>query len=213
MRDLLQRMTEARQVHLPLRDLPASLRAALKRVEYRAADIAVVPQESVVPNPYAGEGQKGFVLVVDLASGRARDLGGGWGGARPDDPQEIDFANKPVRIPPGGAIVVGTQGHPRTMATVYVHPDALAPLLPAGAEVTPREQMILRTIRSLISSARKEVFDHERVQPAEVDALVRRGLLKRSKSGALSISTAGKNVAESNAGSMGRLLAMLEGEA
>jgi hypothetical protein len=148
--------------------------------------------------------------LVDIASGKARDLEGGWGGARPDEPREIDFASKPVPIPPGGAIVIGTQGYPQTMATIYVHPESIAKMLPAMPEITDREQMILRTIRSLTSAGRKEIFANEKVRPEEIDALVQRKLLAKSKAGAVSITTTGKNVAEGQEDSMRVLLRTLE---
>jgi hypothetical protein len=210
MRDLLQNLEEAREIHVPVKELPDSLRSALKRVRYGSRDIGVVAQERVEPNPYAAEGQKGFVLVIDIASGRSRDLEGSWGGASPNGPSEIDFANRPVPIPEGGAVIIGTEGHPQTMATIYVHPKTIAAMLPPAAETTEREQTILRTIRSLNTAGRKEVFGRERVTPAEIDALVARGLLSKTKAGAVSITTAGKNVAEGQEDGMRDLLRKLE---
>lgn len=210
MRNLLQKLEEAREIHVPVNELPDSLRSALKRVRYGSRDIGVVAQERVEPNPYAAEGQKGFVLVIDIASGRSRDLEGSWGGASPNGPSEIDFANRPVPIPEGGAVIIGTEGYPQTMATIYVHPKTIAAMLPPAAETTEREQTILRTIRSLNSAGRKEVFGRERVMPAEIDALVARGLLSKTKAGAVSITTAGKNVAEGQEDGMRDLLRQLE---
>lgn len=210
MRDLLRNLEEAREIHVPIKELPDSLRAALKRVGYGARDIGVVAQDKVEPNPYAAEGQKGFVQVVDIASGRSRDLEGSWGGASPNSPSEIDFANRPVPIPEGGAVIIGVQGYPQTMATIYVHPQTIAAMLPPAAETTEREQTILRTIRSLNSAGRKEVFGREKVTPAEIDALVARGLLKKTKAGAVSITTAGKNVAEGQEDGMREALQRLD---
>jgi len=210
MRDLLRNLEEAREIHVPVKELPDSLRSALKRVKYGSRDIGVVAQDKVEPNPYAAEGQKGFVLVIDIASGRSRDLEGSWGGASPNSPSEIDFANRPVPIPEGGAVIIGVQGYPQTMATIYVHPRTIAAMLPPAAETTEREQTILRTIRSLNSAGRKEVFGREKVTPAEIDALVARGLLSKTKAGAVSITTAGKNVAEGQEDGMRDLLRHLE---
>jgi hypothetical protein len=212
MRDLLRNLEEAREIHVPIKELPDSLRAALKRVGYGSRDIGVVAQDKVDPNPYAAEGQKGFVQVIDIASGRSRDLEGSWGGASPNNPSEIDFANRPVPIPEGGAVIIGVQGYPQTMATIYVHPKTIAAMLPPAAETTEREQTILRTIRSLNSAGRKEVFGREKVTPAEIDALVARGLLKKTKTGAVSITTDGKNVAEGQEDGMRDLLRRLEEE-
>jgi hypothetical protein len=77
-------------------------------------------------------------------------------------------------------------------------------------EVTDREQMILRTIRSLTSAGRKEIFASEKVRPEEIDALVQRGLLSKTKAGAVSITTTGKNVAEGQEDGMRTLLRQLE---
>ncbi len=210
MRRLLEQLlVEVREIHVPLKELPSSLRDALKRVNYHAQDVGVVAQDKVIPNPYAGEGQKGFVLVIDINTGKSRDLPGGWGGANYNDPREIDFAGKAVSIPAGGAIIIGTEGHPRTMATIYVNPEMIAAMLPAGPEVSDRDKMILRSIRSYTSAGRKEIFRDQKVKPEEVDALVGRGLLKKTKSGALSITTDGKNMAEGD-NTMRSLLNRLE---
>lgn len=211
MRGLLRNLEEGRTIHVPVRELPDALRAALKTVGYGAKDVGVTPQEAVTPNAYAGEGQRGFVIIVNLETGKRETLGGDWGGGGMSI-KPIDAASQDVRIPPNGAVIIGTEGHPRTMASIYVHPDVIAKLLPPTAAVTDREQMILRTIRSLTSAGRKEVFGDQRVQPAEVDALVARGLLARSKAGAVSITTAGKNVAEGQGDGMRSLLRQL-GEA
>jgi hypothetical protein len=69
-------------------------------------------------------------------------------------------------------------------------------MLPAGAEVTEREKEILRIVRSYNSAGRKEAFAYNKITAAEIDVLVSRKLLSRNKAGAVSITLAGKNVAE-----------------
>lgn len=209
MRDLLRALEEGRTIHVAVRELPDALRAALKAVGYGAKDVGVTPQDAVTPNAYAGEGQKGFVVIVNLETGKRETLGGDWGGGGMSL-KPIDAASQDVRIPPNGAVIIGTEGWPRTMASIYVHPDGIARLLPPAAAVTDREQLILRTIRSLTSAGRKEVFGREKVTPAEIDALVARGLLRKTKAGAVSITTDGKNVAEGQEAGMRDLLRRLE---
>jgi hypothetical protein len=63
-------------IHVAVKELPQTLRDALKEVGYGARDIGVTPQDAVEPNAYAGEGQKGFVVIVNLATGKREVLGG-----------------------------------------------------------------------------------------------------------------------------------------
>ena len=64
--------------------------------------------------------------------------------------------------------------------TLHVHPQNMAPMLGKKNNVTPRQYAILVTIRSLIPSARKNVWNKTGVSIAELDQLARMGLLTKA---------------------------------
>jgi uncharacterized protein YdbL (DUF1318 family) len=80
-----------------------------------------------------------------------------------------------------------------------VHPSALAPLLPGKTDVTEREARILAML-GFTSAYRKELLADNKVTADEIDALVAKKMLAKSKVGALSRTTAGKNAAGDSRG-------------
>jgi hypothetical protein len=176
--------------------LPGVLRKALKDVGYRSRDISVVPQVRVNLNPYAGDGERGFAVLVNLSTGATKTVHGDWGGYSPAGGPSIDRDRGEHPLPRDGVAIVGSSGGRGTYATIYVHPDSVVPLLPGDVEMTDREAGILRSM-GYTSSYRKELFADMKVQPSDVDALVKRGWIARNKAGALSLTTAGKNAAAS----------------
>jgi len=195
MRALLERLEEG--LHgtvVQVKELPEVLQKALKSVGYGRRDINVSARAEVDLNPYAGEGQKGFAVVVNLATGVYKASEGSWGGANMFVARSIDTAQASYPLPPDGAAIVGTSGYHGTSASISVHPSALAPLLPGNADVTERERRILAML-GFTSAYRKELFADNKVTPDEVDALVAKKLVAKNKAGALSLTTAGKNAA------------------
>jgi len=190
----VERIMEARGTEVLVKELPDVLRKALKDVGYRSRDIAVVPQALVSLNPYAGDGERGFAVLVNLATGATKTVQGDWGGYSPVGKPSIDQDRGEHPLPRDGVAIVGSSGGRGTYATIYVHPDSVVPLLPGAVEMTDREAGILRSM-AMTSSYRKELFADMKVQPGEVDALVERGWIARNKAGALSLTTAGKNAA------------------
>lgn len=189
-----ERLVEQRSVEVATKELPDAIRQALKAVGYRGRDIAVVPQATVSLNPYAGDGERGFAVLVNLATGASKVVRGDWGGSSPVGGPSIDQDRGDHPLPRDGVAIVGSAGGRGTYATIYVHPDSIVPLLPGDVEMSEREAGILRSM-AMTSSYRKELFAQMRVQPDEVDAMVGRGWIVRNKAGALSLTTAGKNAA------------------
>jgi hypothetical protein len=192
----LVELVEARSVKVAVKELPDSIRKALRDVGYRSRDIGVVPQETVSLNPYAGDGERGFAILVNLSTGASKTVHGDWGGSSPVVGPSIDRDHGMHPLPRDGVAIVGSAGGRGTYATIYVHPDSVVPLLPGDVEMSEREAGILRSM-GMTSSYRKELFADMKIQQDEIDALVKRGWISMNKAGALSLTTAGKNAAQS----------------
>lgn len=80
---------------------------------------------------------------------------------------------------------------------IYVHPSMLPKFLPSGGlELTEEEKIVLRCIRSLIESARREYAARDGVSAAQYDRVVEALKVKGlcAKNGSLTL--AGKNAAQ-----------------
>jgi hypothetical protein len=186
------------RTYMPVKDLPPSIVAMLESVGYGSKDIQIHAAETFELGSAGGNGYRCFAAVCRLDGSRAFEVTwGSWGGSNMFSPNNaVDRADVGGPLLPAFAVVKGTIGGDRPVyATVYVHPSALAPLLPAPAAVTEKEATILAIFRSLKSSARKEYLGRLGATDAEVTALVERGFLTRNKAGATTITTAGKNAA------------------
>jgi len=185
-------------IHCEIKTLPDSLRSALSAVGYGKRDIAVRPVETLSMHAEASDGSRGFVLLVDLATGRREEHWGSWGGANMFNPRNaVDLDTTPRPVPPGMAIVKGSKGG-HVFATVYISPANTAALLPAKSELTDRQRSILAQYKSLTSAGRANEwsrYPESKPTDAELGELVALGLLSRNRAGAVSITTAGKNSA------------------
>lgn len=179
-----------------VKELPTIIQTALSRVEYGCKDIEVKTAESLSPGQGGGQGRRSFLVLINLATGAVEQHTGSWGGANPFENRQVDLDQNSYPIPEGLAALKGSMGHPRTFATLYLHPANVAKLLPPKTELNIREVSILRDFHSLTSAGRKNEWarnPQSAPSQAELDSLVSQGLLSRNKAGALSITTAGKN--------------------
>lgn len=188
--------TKVPSMHIPTKTLPDSLKSALAAVGYGAADISVRVAETYSAQAPANDGQRGFTMAVNLATGERDERRGSWGGSNAFTVNAVDSDDTARPLPPGFAVVQGTTGYPRTFATLIIHPSNAAPLLPAKAELTDRQRAILDQFASLTSAGRKnewERYPASKPSDSEIAELVAAGMLKQNKAGALSITTEGKN--------------------
>ncbi len=186
-----------RTISVRTKELPASLKEALRQVGYGAQDVAVEVVTTVSPLSPGGEGQRGFSAVVELSTGRSKIRHGNWGGGSPATQAQVDVDDRESPLLPGFAIIKGATGN-RTFATVYLNPANVVKYLPAAVALTERELGILAQFRSLSSAGRRDEwqrFPESRPSDAEIDALVAKGLLFRNSIGSVSVTTAGKNAA------------------
>ncbi len=184
-----------RTISVRTKELPESLKAALREVGYGAQDVAVEVASTVSPLSPGGEGQRGFSAVVELATGRSKVHRGNWGGGSPATQAQVDVDDRDSPLLPGFAIIKGATGN-RTFATIFLNPENVAKYLPAPVELTSRELGILAQYRSLSSAGRRDEwqrYPESKPTDVEIDALVAKGLLAKNKAGAVSMTTEGKN--------------------
>lgn len=184
-------------MYVEVKQLGSALRAALDSVNYGATDVSVEPAESIEPHVSGGSGQRGFVIVVNVETGEFHGLRGSWGGSNIGNPTNpVDLSSDKIDIPPNGAVIKGTTGHPRTFAWVFAHPEAFGKYLPSGVEegLTEVEQQALYCFGAIKGGEyRRDEMRRRGVTVEVVDVLVARGYLKRNRSGATQITTKGKN--------------------
>ena len=184
-------------MYIEVKDLPECIQSALHEVKYGRKDISVSAVETVSMAGDGGDGSRRFVIMVNPDTGERKTLWGSWGGANMFNKQNAVDLDSETRPMPVGAIVISgcISGKP-TYATIEVHPDRLTKMLPSGEAqtLTEGEKSALLTYRSLKSGAyRKEALERIDGIKSIVEGLVRRGLLKQSRNGATTITTAGRN--------------------
>lgn len=187
-----------KQIYVSVKDLPSALRKVLEVVGCNLRDISISATEMVSLQAAGGEGYKHFVAIVNLSSGEHKVTWGSWGGANPFNSNPVDRDSNFYRIPANGAVVRGYIGGSENVcrASIEVAPETMVPMLPLAEELSERARTILRLVKSYTSAGRKQEFEGMKVQASEIDELVSKGLLKRNKAQAISITTTGKNAAE-----------------
>jgi hypothetical protein len=182
-------------MHVPVKNLPECVQAALKSVRYARADISVEPRESVNLSHAGGSGERGFAILVNLSSGEHRTSWGSWGGANPWNPRNaVDLDDSLHVLPANGVAISGSIGR-STFAYIYCPPSMATQFLPAPTvELANVERHALYCHRSLKGGEyRRDELKRRRVTPDVIDGLVARGLLKRNSAGACQITTDGRN--------------------
>lgn len=187
-------------MHVETKTLIPAIRSALESVRYGCRDIKVVPTETADLSAYAGDGQRGFAILVNLETGERKRFTGSWGGSNMFVRTAVDDSSGVGALPPNGAVIKGSMGYPRTFATLYVHPAAMGRFLPSGEEETlsETEQQVIYCFAAIKGGQyrRDELarrVGHPSVSDPIIDSLISRGYLKRAKNGATAITTKGKN--------------------
>lgn len=185
-------------VFVEVKTLPESILQLLSTVGFNKKDIRVRAVEQVSISQAGGSGRRSFVGFAMLdGSLEPRIYYGSWGGANPFENYAVDNDNTLKNMAPGYCILLGYEGggHP-THATLYIHPENAAKMLPEKSSISERERLILGAYVGLTSAGRKnEWARNPELKPSEgeITSLVEMGLLSRNKAGAVSITTAGKN--------------------
>lgn len=192
-------------MYVDISDLPDPILKLLGKVRYMKKDIQVETRERVSPFGGGQDGYREFVGIVNLGTEECKVEYGSWGGSNPFNANNrVDRDTQSYDIPPNFAVVKGSEGGSKPVScTLYIRSDMVAGWLPSGKELNSREQWIIDTLKSYNPRGRKDEFNrYNRVAPsqAEFEALKAKGLVKMNKAGAVSLTTEGKNAANTGYG-------------
>ena len=179
------------EIHTLVAELPIPVQSVLKQLGYHKKDISIKAKEKVSIFDAGGAGRRGFYAIVALDGSVAPEVHhGSWGGANAFNPtNRVDTDDSEYTMMPGVCVITGSSGE-KTYAYLTIHPDNMVALLPVKADVTDKQKEILSNFVRLKPAYRSKY-------PAEeIDALVAKGLLKRNKAGAISVTVEGKNAAK-----------------
>lgn len=179
-------------MYVEVKALPPDVQRALSSVGYGRKDIQIDAAERAYPSQ-GGAGERGFMVVLNLATGESRTAYGSYGGANPFE-RTVDDLDE-VTLQPGMMVITGTTGgnHP-VFAKIKAHPSNMAAMLPAAPGLSERELTVLYAFRALKGGEpRQQHFRDYRVKQGEIDALAAKGLIKVNKAGAAQITTEGRN--------------------
>jgi len=184
------------------KDLPPVVKRTLKAMEFTRPDIAINAVAKVNPFNPGAEGSRGVFGILNLATEEFAFQHGDFNGPNPwnrGPTNPIDHDLGEVAALPGYLYFCGVQSGHGTYLTIKASTDTIAPMLPAPMEaLEAREAAALRCCRFL-SNGRAEDFDRAGLGtygPTNylVQALVRKGMLKVSASGAISVTFTGKQM-------------------
>jgi hypothetical protein len=178
-----------KSIYVSVRELPETIKQVLKSLEYGAKDIAVEISDTFHVFCSANDGQRAFTIVANIATGEFVKSQGSWGGENAFVTTQVDTDDRIRPLLEGFAVIQGTTGYPRTLATIIINHANVVKMLPEKQNITNRQKDILYQFVAYKPSYRNKYPE------SEINELIDMGMLKRSKSGALSITTAGKNLA------------------
>jgi len=194
-------LSAARGIHVAVRDLPDSVRRALKGIRYGRRDIEVI-YDTKYSVSTAFEGNRALSYTVDLRTGRiTNSQAGSWGGSNPYEDRAIDRRDQSFPVPNGSVVIAGEAGGRGNFLRLYVRPEDVDRLMPDAEEdvvLTPDEKAALNIISGIKSSYRAEEFrrqrlgDYSRDNPI-IESLADKGLVKIMGSG-IRITTKGRNI-------------------
>lgn len=193
------------RVHVLVKELPEVLQRALKEVRYNKRDIDIQSADKVSPSEGSAgfEGNRGYVVVVDLSSNHYKVHFGAWGGANAFDQRQVDLDDRPQPIPPNGAVIVGEYGGRGSFAHIKVNPTNLQGILPRPAEeIDEKEAKALDAILGLKSGYRADEFRRRglgrySIENPLIQSLAAKKLIKIDARGGIQVTTEGKNALRS----------------
>jgi hypothetical protein len=182
--------------YVKVRELPDTLQSALSSVGYAKGDVQILIQETESLAFAGGDGYRGFASVVNISTGERKEMQGSWGGANPFNPTNmVDLNYEKYPIPKDVAVIRGFTGGASgiTHATITLSPQNVMPVLQSTSELGDDEKHLLAIMRGHKPAYRKPYLDAAKEM---VETLVERGYISRSKNGALTLTTKGKNACE-----------------
>jgi hypothetical protein len=193
-------------MYVQVKTLPEALINVLNQIGYTRADIKVEVDNTISPATGSFDGGRAFFAIVDMGTGQSDIKEGSWGGSNIFCPNnQVDNDTNSYPIPSNFAVIKGHSGGSKPVyAYITVRSDMIVPWLNAGGSgLSPRLQWIVDTVCTYTSAGRKNEFNqYGRIAPREEEwlKLIELGLIKRTKAGAISITTEGKNARTSGNG-------------
>jgi len=200
-RALLRDLRASKEIHVAVKDLPDALQKALKSVRYGGKDVGVQQASTFRPSEASAgfEGNQGYLILVDLTSGRMETLQGGWGGGNAFSRTTVDDDDSVNPIPPNSAVITGESGGRGNFARIKVHPSNFAAMMVEGPKdaLTDKEQIALNSIVGLTSKGRADEFPRRGLgaygpENPYVKRLAELGLVKL-QGRSVQVTTEGKN--------------------
>jgi len=195
-------LTAGKEYNVDVKQLPPALIKALKKVGYRSRDIRIEERTSFSMSEGGAffEGNRGLLVEVNLKTGKMDVERGSWGGANMFETDTIDHQRANISMVQDQAIIVGSTGGRGTFMRVLLHPKDYEVIVKAdNAEpLTEDEQKAVNIIGGIKSSYRREYFDRHRLGPYSVEnsvvqSIIKKGLAKANRAGAIQLTTKGKN--------------------
>ena len=180
--------------------LPVTLQKALKSANFTGKDIEVKTAESVNISQGGYQGKQAFASIVNLSTGQFVTTKGSWGGPNMFNPGNIvDNHDKREALEPNVCAITGYIGW---IAEIHMHPFNINTLIAAPTvELTQNEKQVLYGYCRYSAQGKKHMFERLNWSDAKktevLKALESKGMVKLNKAGAASVTTEGKNVAQS----------------
>jgi hypothetical protein len=164
-------------------------------VKFARVDIMVHASATVRLSSSSGDGYKAYVMLVNLDNNTFTTTWGSWGGANMFNPNNaVDLDTNAYALPGNGVAITGHIGGTGPVSAILHIPASMtARILPPKADPLPQVELVALYCFTMTGGSRKEELSRRRVLPSTVDGLVARGLLKRNKAGACSMTTDGRN--------------------
>jgi hypothetical protein len=183
-------MTSHNTHWIQTRHLPNCIKKALKDVGFHKRDICLTISETVNLGCSSGSGYRAYSVILAMDTGKYAITRGSWGGpnAFQTNPNDVDTD---VIIPANGIVIMGMEGGIGPVsASLYASPVSIAKILPEKPSISERGREILK-LWGYTSAYRKSLL--HKSMDEEIESLICKGFLKRTKNGSIRITCQGKN--------------------
>lgn len=184
-------------------ELPRGIQMALQHIPYNRRDIEVRDDDSYSPSMASAsfEGNRGFVNIVDISTGRVEQSDvGSFGGSNPFENSPVDNDSKRYPIQKGKVVILGETGGRGTFVRILARPDDMDLVVtqPLKAiDLIEQEAKALHGIAGIKSGYRQDEFrrkglgDYNKNNPL-IQSLEKKGMIKFTSVG-ISVTTDGMN--------------------
>jgi hypothetical protein len=179
-------------MYVLVKDLPARIQRAIASIPYHQKEIDCEVRDSVSLQVSGSQGQRGFAITIDLATGSTERFDGSWGGSNMFSPtNRVDNDDRSRVLGDNVVVLKGSTGN-RTYVTLYLGSDKLIPKTEV-VQLPVKSRQILYCFRALKSGVyRNEALAKIKATEEEINNLIASKHLKRDGRGTM-ITMEGKN--------------------